>query len=205
MKKIMFNDKYGLTKAVLEGRKTMTRRIIPKRIIDSILTDFRAAYYEDTLDALGDKECIEQYFLVEKVKNLPFKVGEVVAVAQAYKDCVNEILVNWEHKTDIGMLAFKKLKGWINKMFVRADLMPHQIRITGVRVERLQDISDEDCLREGIRKMTFDTFSFDSWKFFVHNPREAFAALIYKVSGKGIWKSNPWVYVYEFELVKKEL
>ena len=29
MKKIMFNDRYGLTKAVIEGRKTMTRRLVP--------------------------------------------------------------------------------------------------------------------------------------------------------------------------------
>ena len=34
MKKIMFNDRYGLTKAVLEGKKTMTRRIIPDIEID---------------------------------------------------------------------------------------------------------------------------------------------------------------------------
>lgn len=34
MKKIMFNDKYGLTKAVLEGRKTQTRRIVNESLID---------------------------------------------------------------------------------------------------------------------------------------------------------------------------
>ena len=33
-------------------------------------------------------------------------------------------------------------------------------------------------------------------------PREAFAALIDKVSGKGTWESNPYVWVYEFELMK---
>ena len=99
-------------------------------------------------------------------------------------------------------------------MFVRADLMPHRIRITNVRVERLQDIGDEDSLREGIYnwkdapdcppgyKFPVELYGHDmSWDGFL-SPREAFAALIDKVSGKGTWESNPWVFVYEFELVK---
>lgn len=140
--------------------------------------------------------------LKEVLKYSTYKVGEVVAIAQRYTD------IEWRNNPycEIPDLSFNgqlaKSKGWKNKMYVRADLMPHRIRITNVRIERIQDISDEDCLREGIRKMTFDTFSFDSWKFFTHNPREAFAALIAKLSGKGIWESNPWVFVYEFELVK---
>ncbi len=198
MKKIMFDDRYGLTRAVLEGRKTMTRRIIKDE--NDLYADIRCMQFSH----INDKgQAVMRSAIGFATLQPAYHPGEVIAVAQAYEDCVNEILVNWEHKTDIGTLAFKMLKGWNNKMFVRADLMPHQIRITGVRVERLQDISDEDCLREGIRKMTFDTFSFDSWKFFVHNPREAFAALINKISGKGTWKKNPWVFVYKFELINK--
>lgn len=98
------------------------------------------------------------------------------------------------------------LKGWKNKMFVRADLMPHQIRITGVRVERLQDISDEDCLREGVNgESIFDDNDYctvQGIQPWFNSPRDAFAALIDKVSKKGTWEENPWVFVYEFELVK---
>ena len=173
MQKIMFSDKFGLTKAVLEGRKTMTRRICSKG---------------------AAMEALE----FDNWSWAKYHIGEVVAVAQSYH-ALNKagfVAPEWcEHTCEDS-------PGYENKMFVRADLMPHQIRITNVRVERLQDISDEDCLREGIRKMTFDTFSFDSWKFFARSPREAFAALIAKVSGKGIWDRNPWVFVYEFELVK---
>ena len=99
-------------------------------------------------------------------------------------------------------------------MFIYAGLMPHQIRITNVRVEKLQDISDEDCMREGIRKVSplrsliclnASTYQIDGTgceNTHYTAPRGAFAALINKVSGKGTWESNPWVFVYEFELVK---
>ena len=79
-------------------------------------------------------------------------------------------------------------------------------------MQRLQNISDEYCLKEGIIKYTKDrtVFKYDlsdgfemfSWKDMKRSPREAYAALIDKVSGKGTWESNPYVWVYEFELVK---
>ena len=100
-------------------------------------------------------------------------------------------------------------------MFVRAELMPNQIRITNVRIERLQDISDADCLKEGIYAYYYgdekekrfyeippNGYSFDGTDFHYPTPREAFAYLIDKVSDKGTWERNPYVWVYDFELVK---
>ena len=192
MKKIMFNDKYGLTKAVLEGRKTMTRRSISEDVWERADV-YRHEYYEDTLDLLPAKKALIEFS--------PFKVGEVVAVAQRYKD-------TWGNPD----FLFAHKPGWNNKMFVSADLMPHQIRITSVRIERLQDISDEDCLREGVRKLESENcptmFTFDGWSFknkvnrCTDSPKEAFEALFKKLSGKKAWDDNPWVFVYEFELVK---
>lgn len=98
----------------------------------------------------------------------------------------------------------KTHKGWTNKMFVKAELMHHHIRITNVRAEMLQDISDEDCLREGILPIT-DMHDITNYYFGesdeYYTPREAFAALIDKVGGRGTWESNPFVFVYSFELV----
>lgn len=88
--------------------------------------------------------------------------------------------------------------------------MPHQIRITGIKCERLQDISDKECLREGIRQFTpnfpknfpIHPTHFVAGDILKDTPREAFASLIDKISGRGTWASNPWVVCYEFELVK---
>lgn len=99
----------------------------------------------------------------------------------------------------------EKDSGIFNKMFVRAESMPHHIKITSVDVERLQDISDEDCIKEGVKRFS-NTFGIKEYarvpilKIF-GSPQKAFAALIDKVSGKGTWDSNPMVWVYEFELV----
>lgn len=138
-----------------------------------------------------------------------YKVGEIVAVAQNYSSFYN-ILDNTR--------PIPEGAGWNNKMFVRADLMPHQIRITGIKCERLQDISDADCLKEGIfvneyfgngkkcHHYGFDGFfnGTEGWfaRGWFDTPREAFAELIDKVSGRGTWASNPWVLVYEFDLLK---
>ena len=176
----MFNDKFGLTEAVLEGRKTMTRRIAEKVLVEDI--DQRLVW-------------------TGEFKKPKYEVGEVVAVAQAYRD-IRDIIGDVHDGKSI-----KFMPGWSNKMFVKADLMPHQLRITNVRLERMQDISDGDCKKEGVDYIGGYSESY----YFGHgvgnirlgnSPREAFAALIDKVSGKGTWKSNPWVFVYEFELVK---
>ncbi len=188
MKKIIFNDRYDLTKAVIEGRKTMTRRIVPTK------TRLRRALAVIHDEPHGSEQ--EEY-----LKSAYYKVGEIVAVAQNYSSFYN-ILDNTR--------PIPEGAGWDNKMFVRADLMPHQIRITGIKCERLQDISDKECLREGIRQFTPNfpkNFPIHPTHFVVGDilkdtPREAFASLIDKVSGKGTWASNPWVVAYEFELVK---
>ena len=189
MKKIMFNDNFSLTQAVLDGTKTMTRRVLK----------------EGT--PLGNWE--------ETTKHLPYKVGDIVAIAQPYKDIIESLPMYSDAILDkVGMPRKEFKAGWTNKMFVRADLMPHHIRITDVKAERLQGISDEDILREGIRKEIFANGCMFSYsKAYMRNgnrlvepiynstPRRAFASLMYKIIGGHTWESNPFVVAYSFELV----
>lgn len=192
----MFNDKYGLTQAVLNGRKTMTRRTVTEKLLD------RWTDYDDFCNSVSveNTPTRRQYYDEKEffLDNASYKVGEIIAIAQSYKDCGKFDV----YKAPIG------LPGWRNKMFVKADLMPHHIKITDIKVERLQDISDEDCMKEGIYKGQCGsayTHFMDAYYYKGDiqpycTPRSAFAALIDKVSGKGTWESNPYVWVYEFEL-----
>lgn len=194
MKRISFKDSGGLnlTQTVLSGRKTMTRRAV----IEQVERD--AIVYAE-----GKSEFTRVKFEYV-LKHSPYEVGDIVAIQQAYKD-IPTIIVNRSY--DYHVLS--KSAGWDNKMFVAARFMPHHIRITDVKVERLQDISDENCLREGvIKKFSFFTmgvpiynYTFAGCNSSYQNPRAAFAALIDKVSGRGTWNNNPLVWVYSFELV----
>lgn len=194
-KKIMFNDKFCLTKAVLARTKTMTRRVLRDNV------------------PLGNWE--------ETNKYLPYKVGEMVAIAQSYNDIYNELEEQGDDvANDWWLPSFEgkvldTLAGYKNKMFVRFDFMIHHIKITDVKVERLHDISYDDIMREGIREERFaggDSMFFYNKTFIrdkkqcveqIYNStaRRAFASLMYKIVGGNTWHSNPFVVAYSFELV----
>lgn len=211
----MFNDKYGLTQAVLEGRKTQTRRII------TCHQTFKGQYvagfhvYKQKSSGFISEICMydedERDFDEGQIVPM-YKIGEIVAVAQKYKDCggfMQDGTPRWNYISNIvGSIN----GGWSNKMFIKPELMPHQIRVTNIRIERLQDISDDDCLAEGIIKkwhspagrnyFYIPNIDVKSKKDVYNSPREAYAVLIDKVGKKGDWERNPFVFVYDFELVK---
>lgn len=223
MKKILFNDKYRLTQAVLEGRKTTTRRIVTDKKLhywkcscpDMVIVrvpESQKLKTDDDNTYFGIKDKISSEYYCDTITS-PYKVGEVVAIAQSYMD------VDLFHRKgknaayleylDSILPELKLSPGWGNKMFTKAALMPHHIKITDIKVERLQDISDEDCLKEGIYKGrcgSADTHFMDAYYYKGDiqpycTPREAFAALIDKVSGKGTWLKNPYVFCYSFKLI----
>ncbi len=203
MKKIMFNDRYGLTDAVLSRRKTMTRRIIKGDFEDI------KAYH-----ANGGWVLIVYTKEGDSVELKPaYEVGEEVAIAQRYSDIPMEHFkagLEEPFKRYLHEQMIKQSAGYKNKMFVVAKLMPHRILITGIKVERLQDISNEDCLHEGVIPAPLRDFPKVMYCPYVgckdeevkYYAKSAFAHLLDKVSGKGTWDLNPWVFAYEFELTK---
>lgn len=165
----MFNETYGLERAVLNRTKTRTWR-----------EDAKPRY----------------------------KLGEIVAIKMSYGNIYNYnvdclirhgcVLEDGSIRTDVLYSA-----GWSNKMYVKNELMPHQIRITAVKKCRLQDLTDEECLREGVKKYAtcnaFYVFGIDAS---YHAEKNAFANLIDRINSNGYWESNPMGYAYEFELIK---
>lgn len=191
MKKIMFNDRFGLTRAVLEGRKTMTRRVIPI----------------EKIDKYGHCKCDNRSH--ELIRHCAaYRCGEEVAVAQRYKD-----LSASPAGENIVFESKGCASGWGNKMFVKAEYMPYCIRIINIKVERLRDISDEDCIKEGVGVddnwivpgdiYTLEIMGKRRRRLHYPTPRMAFADLFDCVSRKDLWRLNPWVFVYEFTLMKK--
>lgn len=182
----------------------MTRRIIPDKLLD------RWTDYDDFCNSVSveNTPTTRQYYDEKEffLDNAPYKVGEIIAIAQSYSDCGN--MPDFGLDED-GYPIMPKNSGFFNKMFVRANLMPHHIRITDVKVERLQDISDGDCLKEGIEEhLKGVQYGFSSnigycEQYPFSDPCDVFASLIDKVAGKGTWSSNPYVFCYSFELIEK--
>lgn len=220
MRKIMFNDRYDLTLKVLSGQKTQTRR----EAYDKPMQYEPRIGYED-----GHLILLDGWFRVAKSL---YREGEEVAVAQCYEDAI----------LSVGEEEWNKLHKWYcidnlrarpglhNKMFVRADLMPHRIRIKSIKAERLQNISTEDCLKEGLDEdcgegihpywWHIDPNRHEDWRkisdevarhgfdrhgkpctFFWETAQSAYKALIDRLD-KTMWERNPWVFVYDFELIK---
>ena len=208
MKKIMFNEPFGLQQATFNGTKTMTRRIVPQVILDYV-PKYQQEYYEQTLSTISFEDAILNMVGAEKMfQRYVYNVGEVVAIAQRYSELFTDAY-------NIGL--YGRTAGWDNKMFVRAEDMPRHIKITDRKLERLQDISDDDCLREGILiennrsdyKYGFYTGSYMKTRgrqgtrsVWYKTPREAYADLIDKLSGKGTWESNPLVFAYEYKRIE---
>lgn len=218
MQKIMFNDRYGLTDAVIDYIKNNTRRIEGGEQFQRAATSAEDFTYEEATGCIV--MCCQGIEIFRH--KCRYKVGEVVAVAQRYCTILNELenpanyycMEHWEQdnglRAEYAGMMFDP--GYNNKLFARAEMMPHQIRIKGVRCERLQDISDEDCMKEGVVDVTYFKSGGRPYELFAlpgheyeetfNTPRQAFAALIDKVCGRGTWDLNPWVVAYEFELVK---
>lgn len=200
MQKIMFNDKYGLTEAVLAKRKTQTRRIITKK---EMLEIIRKVESPASLFLVYDRFVLNPYWRKRFLNNrrvMRYQMNETVAIAQPYADITPPV-------DRVKCMIRKEKLGWNNKMFVRAEDMPHHIRITKIRIERLQDIKSEDCLKEGLW-MAHDV-GLEGMTYWYHGlanssfrtPQDAYASLIDRISGKGTWESNPYVFVYDFELI----
>ena len=231
MQKISFKDKFGLTDLVLSKKKIQTRRI-EKSLLSLQTKEIKGQCYKfynnkfrEVTDDLRylNSAAPDKYAVIVRTTDgqlLEFKpqyrMREVVAVAQSYQKAYPnadfEMVKKWTFMTESA--------GWKNKMFVKPNLMPHSIKITNIRVERLQDISDEDCMKEGIKEVVvsnnwgnsathteycityYDTKGLTKQFVSPKCPQEAYAALIDKINGYGTWESNPYVFVYDFELVK---
>ena len=199
MKGICFKEPLFL--ATIEGRKTQTRRVMKPQ----------PSMYRQTVGKLLGMFNINPSALRGEMKPR-YKVGEVVYLKEPYASSYNEETDKWEPIYKYGGPHYFDIDGgsvkWKSKLWMPETKARYFIRITDVRAERLQDISDEDCCREGIVLRPECEQSAIVFGLFLEGghvsnlgstPREAYGALIDAINGKGTWDSNPFVWVYEYE------
>jgi hypothetical protein len=206
-----------MVQAILAGRKSQTRRVVKMEAdgcyatvaehginrvphsVASIVRDVRCPYGSPG-DRLWVREAVWCY------ERLPIgRNGQMLwprfrndESARAWFDKTCEYTADWRQ----GQEPAEDDGGLLNKMF-----MPHwasrlTLEITGVRVERLQEVSHDDAVAEGCRSLPVDCGKCNAGICSIHQPPQGqYAALWQSIHGHGSWAANPWVWVIEFKRV----
>jgi hypothetical protein len=199
---------------VVDEEKTMTRRIIRPQPdfsdMQAYLIDEFGTHEINGLDNDGEYqvEHIEPKYKLDETLYLKEPYAADMAITKDGAVVKKKGSVLYRYDTLIGFESCP-IK-WQNKLFMPEKYARYYIKIIDVRPERLQDISDEDCRKEGIKKHKWDG-RMDKYFHIIpsmpypilNSAREAYAYLIDIISGKGTWESNPYVWVYDFKLTKK--
>lgn len=207
-KPILFSTE--MVQAILEGRKTQTRRIIKPQPIffgrndERIAVEFRKNIFE-FYDVMRNDPFSILFSLKPK-----FQIGDILWVRETWQTTWNENKKSWDtiYKADGGYwIDDDGIMKWKPSIYMPKKRARIFLEVTNVRVERLRDISEEDAIAEGFGPVINDKYPAPG-KFINHlnnhhmfNAIDSFASMWVKLNGKGAWKSNPWVWVYEFKQV----
>lgn len=176
--------------AILEGRKTQTRRIVspkllgqPNYCLDTIRSERRRILPECPYGQPGD---------VLWVRETIRRAG----AGACWYAADNKAVYGTDEHTGLRMLAHYKYKrDVLPSIHMPKDWCRIRLEVTGVRLERVQEITCEDVAREGV----YLTKPELSVQFGVDvECRSCFADLWDKINGNGSWNANPWVWVVEF-------
>lgn len=134
-------------------------------------------FVEEMFNAVVDGEKT-QTRRISKSDKPRYKKGDIIYLKEPYFFNPETGNCYYKYKSDDTKYPFA------NKLFMPESMARYYIKITDVKRERLQDITSEDCAKEGIPCGNIGMY----------------AALIDKINGKGTWGRNPEVWVYDFEL-----
>ena len=213
MKPILFNT--DMVRAFLEGRKTCTRRVIKPKYRDGeygfqVITRMDGSYVR--------VEIVDEYENEVRFLNEPYHPGDILYVRETWQRTTNGMYIYRADINNRGSSAYyneygKTDGGWRPSIHMPKKAARIFLRVTDVRVERLQDITDEQATAEGMRGFFLGmgesgyAVRADS-KTFYDGPIGAFASLwnsTIKTNDRDTygWYANPWVWVIEFERISK--
>lgn len=197
---ILFNA--PMVRAILEGRKTQTRRIIPEQPnIDPQTGDWLWAYGKPYESVVPIERYVESRLLSCKYG----KPGDRLWVRETYRK--NELKTGWpyEYRATEEQDLTPTDGPWKPSIFMPRDASRITLEVKNVRVERLHDISKADAIAEGIerfRPVPGDgdptTKYKDASGKWISDPIQAYKTLWESINGPGSWDENPWVWVVKF-------
>ena len=207
-KPILFST--PMVQAILRGEKTQTRRIMQEQPPCQLLScGTSGRYWADNPEDLRAK-----YFRCK------YEIGDILWVRETWAKTGDNFHDDWERKSIYYFKAdnpfnekelhenYPQMKGfpkWRPSIFMPKEACRIFLKLKSIRIERINDISENDSLQEGIQPFTKDNNIFKhgldgwEWQSMTKYAKEAYKILWQKINGEKSWAENPWVWVYEFE------
>lgn len=182
-----------MVRAILDGRKTQTRRVVklwnPPELKTHIIPP-DLAYFPDfncyrstcPYGQIGDRLWVRETLKLKSV--IDTKTGEL-GIAAYYAAGGEHQAFMWNGRRDVESIPSIHMPRWASRI---------TLEITDVRVERLKDISTADAIAEG--------HDFSSADEYAWNPYAWFKQLWQSINGPSSWDANPWVWVIRFKRVE---
>ena len=233
-KPILFNTE--MVRAILDGRKTVTRRVIKLKYDNTHIEIRNSKYGKEVIEIQNDVEG-ETYgtntdgihwrkLLGYIEKCPPYKIGDILYVRETWANCNIASPEKYLYKAVYDLSIYP----YCNWMWHPSIHMPKEaarifLKVTNVRVERLQDITEEGVCKEGAEPLIsckyehtiyyldggmeacFNTGCCSYCPALEETYAELFGKLVWNETIKTIdkniygWDANPWVWVIEFERV----
>jgi len=207
-----------MVRAILDGRKTQTRRAVkpqpepnflgdPIRRVDLLATGNWGAFDDCGLTGQGEWRCPygqpgHQLWVQESYHIIGHgSVGPMMTVKYLADDTVRTVQVSAE---TYEKFRARRTTRALGGRFMYRDISRITLEIVGVRVERLNDISEADAVAEGLERCCDDNYS--GWKLpngeMILSAIDAYSVLWGSLNGPGSWAENPWVWRIEFRRIK---
>ena len=193
IKPILFNTE--MVRAILNGRKDATRRIVKGFIPDDAVWGYTAFTPKGYISCRGT--FADGYG--EKFFKLPCESGDILYVRETF---IQAAAHTFWYKADDKSWMSKDLL-WKPSIHMPKEAARIWLRVTDVRVERLQEMTGQDVLKEGLNSHVHPQAS-----YFDGNQREMFEKLWNSTIKKSDldrygWDASPYVWVIEFERCEK--
>lgn len=173
-KPILFNT--DMVRAILDGRKTVTRRVIK--------------FPEGMTGRLSESGATDHIFYPGGIKRPLYRTGDILYVRETWNEYLNNENIEYCYLADIQNITYVDMDDepikWKPSIHMPKTAARIFLKVTDVRVEKLQDMSAEQALKEGFNS---------AYEFNVLWDKTIKKQDLDKYG----WNANPWVWVYEFE------
>ena len=185
IKSILFNTE--MVRATLENRKTATRRVVKPQHLRVLDSPYHKEHPETPCEVLLKRLC-----------EPPCRPGDILYVRETWAESADGYVYRADNPDSDGW-------GWRPSIHMPREAARIFLRVTGVRVERLRDITEEQAQAEGLYKgwqltersspaVTAKQAFMWVWDMTVKSPKRSLYG----------WMGNPWVWVIEFQRINRE-